>query len=102
MKNKTVLKVLISSLGTFLLLSGCTGNNVKKSESSQYRKAIKLIEKGQYNEAYDILYDLGDYKDSKNQADSIKNQVIVFAYNFLYCNVRAFIFCSKGICSAGV
>ena len=42
------------------------------TKSNNYNSAIQLLESGQYQEAYDLFYKLGDYKDSKKQMDNAK------------------------------
>ena len=44
--------------------------NVNKSNN--YNSAIQMLESGQYQEAYDLFRELGDYKDSEKQMDNAK------------------------------
>ena len=41
-------------------------------KSNNYNSAIQLLESGQYQEAYDLFCELGDYKDSEKQMDNAK------------------------------
>lgn len=41
-------------------------------KSNNYNSAIQMLESGQYQEAYDLFYKLGNYKDSKKQMDNTK------------------------------
>lgn len=44
--------------------------NVNKSNN--YNSAVQMLESGQYQEAYDLFRELGDYKDSEKQMDNAK------------------------------
>lgn len=41
-------------------------------KSNNYNSAIQMLESGQYQEAYDLFCELGDYKDSEKQMDNAK------------------------------
>lgn len=72
--NKKIIIIAVAVLvaiilGVVLILT--LGGNKKDSkgenlsDSEKYEKAMENIEKGKYEEAYDMLKSLGDYKDSK-------------------------------------
>lgn len=46
--------------------------NVNKSNN--YNSAIQMLESGQYQEAYDLFRELGDYKDSENKWIMLKSK----------------------------
>lgn len=41
-------------------------------KSNNYNSAIQMLESGQYQEAYDLFCELGNYKDSEKQMDNAK------------------------------
>lgn len=44
-------------------------------KSNNYNSAIQMLESGQYQEAYDLFCELGNYKDSEKQMDNAKIEI---------------------------
>ena len=63
MKRIITLAICIAMLGSLALtsLTSCGGNE----NDAKYNEALALIDNGDYEEAYDILEALGEYKDSE-------------------------------------
>ena len=77
--SKKHLKFIIPSIGALLLLVVLIFTlivpKVSSNQSFQYKKALRLIKREDYNEAFEILYYLEDYKDSKEQLNNIREYV---------------------------
>lgn len=61
-----------------LLLIGAMLMSLCSCDKREYKTALKLIDQGEYEEAYEILTSLGDYKDARDYLD-----------RFCYVPVRA-------------
>ncbi|MBE6608636.1 MAG: RHS repeat protein [Ruminococcaceae bacterium] len=69
------MKKIISILLLVCFAIGC----LTSCSNMKYEKALELIENGEYEEAYAIFEELGDYKDSKEQIKQLNyNQAIDF------------------------
>lgn len=79
-KGKTGLVVLIiilllavAAAGAFLILP--------QTQYGQYRDALELLEAGSYEEAYDAFVELGDYKESEENANFCRYRMAQDLYN---------------------
>ena len=59
MKTRKIVSVILCA-AIMLSLTGCAA----VSAAFDYRKAVKLVEKGEDEQAYAVFSELGDYKDS--------------------------------------
>jgi len=68
--KKAILAVLLCTI--MVMLCGC--------KSGDYKKATKLMQNGDYEEAATAYHSLGDYKDSKERATMLEVKVIMERY----------------------
>lgn len=69
-KRKFIIVLSIVAVIVVGIILAFVITNVTKSNN--YNSAIQMLESGQYQEAYDLFYKLGDYKDSEKQMDNAK------------------------------
>lgn len=60
--KKRLLAIILMLSFVMLLFVACESN-------TEYAKAVKLIKQGKYNEAYELLLTVGDYKDAQELLD---------------------------------
>ena len=65
MKKSLCMFLLLCTL--ILIVGGCSKNEATESEESKYNRAFDLIEAGDHAAAYDLLNELGNYKDAAEQ-----------------------------------
>lgn len=74
-KRRRRIKRTLAGAGV-LLAACCAGFLIVRDKvvipNNKYQEAMRLIEKGDYEEGYDILAELGDYKDAAEQIQSSK------------------------------
>ena len=71
-KRKRIFIIVLSIVAVIvvgIILAFVITNVIK---SNNYNSAIQMLESGQYQEAYDLFCELGDYKDSEKQMDNAK------------------------------
>lgn len=71
-KRKRIFIIVLSIVAVIvvgIILTFVITNVIK---SNNYNSAIQMLESGQYQEAYDLFCELGDYKDSEKQMDNAK------------------------------
>ena len=64
-KKHFPIKAIIIGIAALLVVAIAVVLVLVFGKGGRYSKALKLIEDGKYKEAYEILEELGDYKDSK-------------------------------------
>lgn len=69
-KRKFIIVLSIVAVIVVGIILAFVITNVTKSNN--YNSAIQMLESGQYQEAYDLFCELGDYKDSEKQMDNAK------------------------------
>ncbi len=69
-KRKLIIALSIVAVIIVGIILAFVITNVIKSNN--YNSAIQMLESGQYQEAYDLFCELGDYKDSEKQMDNAK------------------------------
>ncbi len=72
--NKTITVLIVLVLAALLIGGGGYLYFTRFAPKLNYQKAVKLIDEGKYEEAYNILQKLGDYEDSLYLASTLSEE----------------------------
>lgn len=72
-KRKTKKKIWMLAMCLFVMCCLCS---CKSSQKERYQTAVKLMEDGKYQKAYEQLKELGDYKDAPEKATESYSNLI--------------------------